>query len=286
MIDVLYDNDSPQSELEDSNSAIAKTASFCEFTSGQSNNVSVRGNLAKHISQWEKIGAPGFILSVIREGYKIPFIDIPSPKHCLNNGFALKEKEFVGDLASVVGQIISITPCVGNVTRIMTRSLYAVVNRGVSWSSMVELTREAQDELKFWNQNVDSLNGCSPWRAISKPTKLVYSDASSQACGSFIENKGNVFHQNWSQIKSKESYTWRELKAVGLALTSFATELKGRQVAWFTDNDNVVSIIHKVSKVKTLQSLELLVFKWCIQYGISLKFRQLEYGNSIQMPIN
>ena len=100
MIDVLYDNDSPQSELEDSNSAIAKTASFCEFTSGQSNNVSVRGNLAKHISQWEKIGAPGFILSVIREGYKIPFIDIPPPKRCLSNGSALKEKVFVTEAIS------------------------------------------------------------------------------------------------------------------------------------------------------------------------------------------
>ena len=113
----------------------------------------------------------------------------------------------VRDLASVVGQIISLTPCVGNVTRIMTRSLYAVVDQGVSWSSTIELTREARDELKFWNQNVDSLNGCSPWRAISKPAKLVYSDASSQAYGSFIENERKVFHQNWSQIESKESST-------------------------------------------------------------------------------
>ena len=110
-------------------------------------------------------------------------------------------------LASVVGQIISLTPCVGNVTRIMTRSLYAVVDQGVSWSSTVELTREARDELQFWNQNVDSLNGCSPWRAIAKPAKLVNSDASSQAYGSFIENEGKVFHQNWSQIESKESST-------------------------------------------------------------------------------
>ena len=38
----------------------------------------------------------------------------------------------VGDLASVVGQVISLTPCVGSVARIMTRSLDANVNQKLS----------------------------------------------------------------------------------------------------------------------------------------------------------
>ena len=63
----------------------------------------------------------------------------------------------VRNLATVVGQIISLTPCVGGVTRIMTRSLYAVVNTKVSWNSTVLLTKEACSELVFWSQNVDSL---------------------------------------------------------------------------------------------------------------------------------
>ena len=68
----------------------------------------------------------------------------------------------VRTLAAVVGQIISLTPCVGDVTRIMTRSLYAVVNTKVSWNSTVKLSKEAYAELVFWNQNVDSLNCRSP----------------------------------------------------------------------------------------------------------------------------
>ena len=36
------------------------------------------------------------------------------------------------DLASVVGQIISLSPCVGCVARIMSRSMYAAVNEKVS----------------------------------------------------------------------------------------------------------------------------------------------------------
>ena len=55
-------------------------------------------------------------------------------------------------LAAVVGQIISLTPCVGDVARIMTRSLYAVVNTKMSWNSTVELSKEAYAELMVWNQ--------------------------------------------------------------------------------------------------------------------------------------
>ena len=91
----------------------------------------------------------------------------------------------VRNLATVVGQIISLTPCVGSVTRILTRSLYAVVNTKVSWNSTVQLTKKACNELVF-----DSLNRRYSWLPLSQPTKLVYSDASDHACGSFIQSEG------------------------------------------------------------------------------------------------
>ena len=110
-------------------------------------------------------------------------------------------------LAAVVGQIVSLTPCVGDVTRIMTRSLYGVVNTKVSRNSTVELSKEAYAELMFWNQNVDSLNCRSPWLLLCIPAKFVYSDASDHACGSFIQSKGKVFHQNWSSAARTKSST-------------------------------------------------------------------------------
>ena len=39
------------------------------------------------------IGAAGFILSIIREGYKIPFIVFTLPKVNPNSGSALKESK-------------------------------------------------------------------------------------------------------------------------------------------------------------------------------------------------
>ena len=69
----------------------------CEFDSHTKPISCVRGRLSKHLSEWEKLGAPGFVLSIIREGYKIPFISLPPPKITANNSSALQEKAFASD---------------------------------------------------------------------------------------------------------------------------------------------------------------------------------------------
>ena len=109
------------------------------------------------------------------------------------------------------------------------------------------LTKEACSELVFWSQNVDSLNCRCPWLPLCQPAELVYSNASDYACGSFIHSEGTIFQQNWSPVERNNSSTWRELKAVELALITFAPSLLGKQVAWFTDNTNAVSIVHSRS---------------------------------------
>ena len=61
-----------------------------------------------------------------------------------------------------------------------------------------------------------------------------------------------IFQQIWSSDERKKSSTWRELKAVQLAISSFAQDLKGQQVVWFADNQNVVSIVNSGSRVEQL----------------------------------
>lgn len=179
----------------------------------------------------------------------------------------------VRDLASVVGQVISLTPCVGSVARITTRSLYAAVNQKLSRNSEVVLTTEACDELAFWSENVDSLNCHCPWAPSQPPAKFVYSDASDHAWSAFITNEHNIFHQNWSPAESSKSSTWRELRTVDLALSAFAPDLHGKKVVWFTDNTSVVSIVQNGSKVSELQSLALSTFNVCARSGICLEIK-------------
>ena len=71
-----------------------------EFTLGQPNTPSVRGRLALCYDEWVKVGASGFILSVVRDGYKIPFVALPPPKVSSNNTSALKDTDFVSEAIS------------------------------------------------------------------------------------------------------------------------------------------------------------------------------------------
>ena len=73
--------------------------------------------------------------------------------------------------------------------------------------------------------------------------------------------------------ESSKSSTWRELRTVDLALSAFAPDLRGKKVAWFTDNTSVVSIVHNGSKVTELQSLALSIFIVCARFDISLEIK-------------
>ena len=176
----------------------------------------------------------------------------------------------VRKLASVCGKIISLGNCVGNVCRLMTRNLFAVINSAPTWNACVHLSSEALSELNFWKSNVASLNGIPIWPLVRKPSKIVYSDASASACASFIEFEGKIFHQNWSDFEKAQSSTYRELLAVSLSLKSFNESLKAQTVTWFTDNQNVVRIVSCGSKVPMLQELAMDIYQSCLQNAINI----------------
>ena len=60
----------------------------------------MRGRLALCYDEWVKLGASGFILSVVRDGYKIPFVALPPPKVSSNNTSALNDSYFVSEAIS------------------------------------------------------------------------------------------------------------------------------------------------------------------------------------------
>ena len=178
-------------------------------------------------------------------------------------------------VASVAGQIISLSSCVGSVARIMTRFLFSVVNSAVSWDSEVFLSNDSLCEIEFWSNNVHVLNGKIYWGAPSLPVRVsCFSDASDSACGAVVESQPElIFHQNWSLAESVRSSTWRELKAVCLALEVFASRLCNSKVFWYSDNQNVESILRNGSRKCDLQELALVVFRICLLHNISLEVK-------------
>ena len=145
----------------------------------------------------------------------------------------------------------------------MTRYLFSVVNSAVSWDSEVFLSDDSLCEIEFWSNNVHVLNGKIYWGAPSLPVRVsCFSDASDSACGAFVESQPELtIHQNWSLAGSVRNSTWRELKAVCL------------KVFWYSDNQNVESILHNGSRKCDLQQLALVVFQICLLRCISLEVK-------------
>ena len=74
-----------------------RTFEFAESNFSKLLHYSVKGRLKASILFWHFIGAPKFILDIISDGYKIPFITTPPPVHLKNNGSALEHSDFVND---------------------------------------------------------------------------------------------------------------------------------------------------------------------------------------------
>ena len=103
-------------------------------------------------------------------------------------------------IASLVGQIISLGSCFGNLVRIMTRNLYKCIESRFSWFSLITLDDLACNDIMFWNQFLKDFVCKSIWRT-SKSEVVAYSDASDTGFGGYISECGDLkFHGEWSSF--------------------------------------------------------------------------------------
>ena len=79
---------------------------------------------------------------------------IPELVSCLQ-----KDQIVTRNLASITGQVISMTCAVGNVARLFTRSCYATIERRTSWTQPLNVCAEIHVERSFWLSNTDTIDG-------------------------------------------------------------------------------------------------------------------------------
>lgn len=176
----------------------------------------------------------------------------------------------VKKIASLVGQIISMSYVIGNVAHIMTKYLSIDILSADTWNSFITLSDDSIEQISFWKNNLSDINVRKFTTDVSCNT-IVYSDASSTGYGGYIvENPANIAHGMWSDSEKLLSSTWRELTAVKKVLFSISDYVKGKGIKWFTDNQNVVNIISKGSMKCHLQDIALDIYKQCLHYNLSL----------------
>ena len=167
-------------------------------------------------------------------------------------------------IASIIGKIISMSPALGPVARLMTRSLYGLLDTMSYWSDRLFLTPFALQELQFWLYEIESYNNQPIWQNPSA-VRVVFSDASDTGFGGYtVECAGvQVAHGLWSPEEQVTSSTMRELMAVTIVLRSLLPLLGGHNVRWFTDNQNVAHILQVGSRKPDLQEQALIAASYC-----------------------
>ena len=169
----------------------------------------------------------------------------------------------VRKLASIAGQVIAMSPALGPIARLMTRSCYHAIESRVSWTSLINLPSSVTAELEFWIQNIKLLNGF-PFKFRLVPTIQISSDASATGYGGFVHGKSDMrLHGIWSVSEKLNSSTWRELTAVLRILIECQSYLINQKIKWFTDNANVPSIIKCGSTTSNLHEIALSIYKLC-----------------------
>ena len=173
-------------------------------------------------------------------------------------------------LAQVTGKVISMSLVFGNITSLMLRySHMAIINR-TAWDRFFNVDKLVLTELTFWKNNLFVLNSRNIEHKIVTE-RVVYSDASNTGCGGFIVNvHGSVCHRSWTGDESNMSSTYRELQGVYTVLTSMPLYLRGKRIRWYTDNQGVVSIVHKGSMKKHLQDLAIEIYKFACSNSIDI----------------
>ena len=129
----------------------------------------------------------GFVIDLSKGEFSVPDSKISKLKCKLQE---IKNAKLVGarQIASVAGTIISMSLSLGSVSRLMTHSLYAVLNNRISWYQMLSLTKEALKEIDFWVERISQINIWSKPSAL----QLVYSDASSTGFGGYTVEHGSL----------------------------------------------------------------------------------------------
>lgn len=170
----------------------------------------------------------------------------------------------VRELHSFVGQIISLSPVVGNVTRLMTRNCQSLIALHKDENTIVTPHAQCLKEIQFWQENAARLNNRDVF-VSPKVNKIICSDASSLRSGAILCNDNHVAHKNLTFEDMLQSSTWRELETILFALHSFVPFLFNSRTKLFTDNQAAAKIIETGSMKCHLQGLAYNIFEFCLK---------------------
>jgi len=176
-----------------------------------------------------------------------------------------KDRISLRDLASIMGMFSWAIPAVPFAQahyRRVQQSLIAQLRwNGGDFDGFVRLTRSAREDLSWWVQNVEFVNGRTLFP--SEPDIFIFSDASlsgwgASCCG--VNTRGP-----WTAAQSSFHINELELLAALYALQSFTSKSYGVSVCLRLDNSTAVAYINKGGGTRSLSMTRIsrLISNWC-----------------------
>eukprot|EP00873_Tetraselmis_striata_P044598 jgi/Tetstr1/464862/TSEL_009600.t1 len=122
--------------------------------------------------------------------------------------------------------------------RFYLRELHDVV--GSKWGGRVCVTHQLRRDLQWWTAVPTQANG----RPIHRPVETAYMHCDSSGYGWGAVLNGMLEARGfWGAADERQHITWKELKAVRLAVESFPPHLAGRRVLRHEDNQAVCNVL-------------------------------------------
>lgn len=124
--------------------------------------------------------------------------------------------------------------------RFYLRELHTVVSTKTDWNGYVKVTRQLKRDLEWWRSVPARHNG----RPIFGPveTSYLHVDSSGYAWGAVLNDRVEA-KGVWITPDREQHITYKELKAVRLAILSFLPLVRGRRLLLHEDNQAVVRIL-------------------------------------------
>ena len=230
---------------------------------------------AVNITKHEEISQKKVFLGLLVNSISMEF-EIPQPK--LDN-FLVSLRQVKSQaippmrlLARFLGKLNLFSRALGQVVRLMTRSLYACLEPAYStgWESVTSLTVLAREELEFWESNRVKLNVfaipiATPITPSITSCELIAGDASGVGLytANFLEENKTVYSRKLTATEMKESSTHRECLTILGIYTNPSSPIysfRRRQILHLTDNKGVVSVFTIGLSNKHLKSMAVKVY--------------------------
>ena len=174
------------------------------------------------------------------------------------------------ELAAVVGSNISMGVVFGRVARIIPRHCQISIAAADAWDTRQNVDDYCRVELQFWDSNLEKFNKkhCFTYPVYNK---IIYSGASSYACGALIQNaEQSICHKIFTPEEISYSSTHRELIIILCSLRAFGNKLHNSSIKWYTDNQATAKIVDVRSMRSVLQMVAYEIFTYCLENHIDL----------------